>query len=231
MSRLLLPRSVLPLLALSLGALVHAQTPTADVVYAVTYVEAAPSARASMIGALRQYREASRKENGYVDIESYEQHGWPGHFALVETWWDQQAFDAHASAAHVRQFREALDAIRQSGYDQRVYRALSVGPAAASRAKQAVHVIAHVDAAPRPQVDAPKLLRGLAEASRMEAGNLRFDLLQQIARPNHFTVIETWRSQAALDAHTAALHTRKYRDEVTPISGSPVDQRLFKAIE
>jgi quinol monooxygenase YgiN len=48
-------------------------------------------------------------------------------------------------------------------------------------------------------------------------------------RGNHFTVIETWRDQAALDAHATAPHTKKYRDEVLPLTGSPLDERAFKA--
>ncbi len=48
-------------------------------------------------------------------------------------------------------------------------------------------------------------------------------------RGNHFTVIETWRDQAALDAHVASPRTRQYRDEVLPLTGSPLDERVFKA--
>ena len=48
------------------------------------------------------------------------------------------------------------------------------------------------------------MLTRLAQASRQEPGNLRFDVLQHTMRGNHFTVIETWRDQAALDAHVAS---------------------------
>ena len=47
-------------------------------------------------------------------------------------------------------------------------------------------VVAHVDVAPNTQ--APALLQQLAEASRQEPGNLRFDVLQHAMRGNHFTV-------------------------------------------
>ena len=50
-------------------------------------------------------------------------------------------------------------------------------------------------------------------------------------RGNHFTVIEGWRNQQALDAHVAAAHTRQYRDAIQPMTGSPLDERVFKAIE
>ena len=36
---------------------------------------------------------------------------------------------------------------------------------------------------------------------------------------------------AALDAHVAAAHTKQYRDTVQPGTGSPLDERVFKAID
>ena len=83
-----------------------------------------------------------------------------------------------------------------------------------------------MDVTPNPQV--PVLLRQLAEASRQEAGNLRFDVLLHTMRANHFTVIEAWRNQQALDAHVAAAHTKQYRDALQPLTGSPLDERTFR---
>jgi quinol monooxygenase YgiN len=70
-----------------------------------------------------------------------------------------------------------------------------------------VIVIAHVNVTQSPAV--PPMLRRLADASRLEPGNLRFDIVQHMMRANHFTVIEAWRDQKALDAHAAAAHTRQ----------------------
>ena len=50
-------------------------------------------------------------------------------------------------------------------------------------------------------------------------------------RANHFTIVETWQSQKALDAHAAAAPTREIREGMQPITGSPLDQRVFKAVE
>ena len=123
---------------------------------------------------------------------------------------------------------DALAPVRVSGYDERPYKTLSVAPAREAGGAAAVSVVAHVDVAPNPAV-APMLTR-LAEASRQEPGNLRFDVLQHMMRANHFTVVETWRDQAALDAHVAAAHTKRYRDELQPLTGSPLDERVFKAV-
>ena len=97
----------------------------------------------------------------------------------------------------------------------------------------AIHVVSHVDigGGGAGLAGAPAMLGALAEASRKERGNLRFDVLQHAIRANHFTVVESWADQAALDAHAAAAHTRRYRDALQPISGSPLDERIFLAVE
>jgi quinol monooxygenase YgiN len=213
----------------SLAVELRAQAPADTALYAVSYVEVMPSARAAAVAAIKQYRDTSRQENGFVRVELLEQVARPGHFAIIETWKDQAAFDAHEMAAAVKQVQEALQSMRLSGYDQRLYKALTVAAATEVGNRQAVHVVAHVDTV--GQADAPGLLKRLAEASRREQGCLRFDVLQHTMRANHFTVIEIWNSQKALDAHAAALHTKQYRDALQPVSGSPLDERMYKAVE
>ena len=219
------------MLSACLAVQIDAQASADAALYAVSYVEVMPSARAAMAGALKQYRDASRKEDGYVRLDLLEQIGRPGHFAVVETWKDQKAFDAHGMAAPVKQFRDALQPIRLSGYDERPYKILTVASASAAGNDQAIHVVAHVDTVGGPQVDAPGLLKRFAEDSRKEQGCLRFDVLQNTTRLNHFTVVATWQNQKALDAHDAAPHTKQFRDVVQPMSGSPVDERVYKAVE
>jgi quinol monooxygenase YgiN len=216
----------------SLGP-IHAQEPAETAVYAVAYVEVMPSARAAMVAALKQYRDTSRNEGGYVRFDLLEQVGRPGHFVVIETWKDQTAFDAHGRAAHVKPFQDALQSIRVSGYDQRPYKPLTVASARPAGNGQAVHVVAHVDigGGAQAQADALGLLKRLADASRKEQGGVRFDVLQHAMRANHFTVVETWQSMEAFDAHAAALHTKQYRDAVQPMTGSPLDERLHRAVE
>jgi quinol monooxygenase YgiN len=91
-------------------------------------------------------------------------------------------------------------------------------------------VIAHVDIGGQG-TNAADLLRKLSEASRKEAGNLRFDVLQHAMRANHFTVIEEWQTAKDQDAHAATTHTKEYRNSLGPIAGSPLDERLYKAVE
>jgi 6-phosphogluconolactonase (cycloisomerase 2 family)/quinol monooxygenase YgiN len=207
----------------------RAQAPATVTPYAVAYVDILPSARNAMVTAFRRYRDASRAETGFQRFELLEQVGRPSHFVVLESWADQAAFDAHAMAAHVKQYRDAVDAIRLSGYDQRPYKALAVGPPGAAN-NQAIRIVTHVDILGQ-QAGIPGLLVRYAETSRQERGALRVDILQHAMRANHFTVVETWANQAALDAHAAAAHTKQYRDALTPITGSPMDERVLKSVE
>jgi quinol monooxygenase YgiN len=209
-----------------------AQTPAPDpTVYTVAYFEVGPGSRTAAATLLRQYRDASRADEGLVSLDLLEQVDRPGHFVYAEAWRDQRAFDAHASAAHTRGLLEALQPLRTSPIDQRPYKTLTVAAATGRPTGQTVLVVTHVDTIPAPGSDGPGLLRRLADESRRDEGNLRFDIWQHAMRANHFTVIEAWRDQRALDTHAAAAHTKQYRETLYPLTGSPLDERVYKAIE
>jgi quinol monooxygenase YgiN len=216
---------------LLIGALlVSAQAPSDTTFYTVAYVEVMPASKATVPTAFKQYRDASRKDDGFVRSEIFEQAGWPGHFVIIETWANAKAYDAHAAAAHAKEWRSKLDPIRLSDYDQRPYKTLSIGPPNAAANNRATYVISHVDIGGQG-TNAAELLRRLAEASRKEPGNLRFDVTQHTMRANHFTVVEAWQNEKALEAHAASASTKQYRDGIAPIAGSPLDQRIYKAVE
>jgi quinol monooxygenase YgiN len=210
------------------GLQTGADAPADPTFYAVSYVETTAPSTKTAIAALTRYREESRALEGFIRIEFFEQVGRPGHFAIVEAWRDQKAFDSK-SAAPRTQLDAALQLIRVSGYDQRPYKTLTTSPGTGATGRQTVYVIAHVDVTPNPQV--PVILRRLADASRKEPGNLRFDIVQHTMRANHFTVVEAWRDRQALDAHVAASHTKQYRDELQPLTGSPLDERVYTIVQ
>jgi quinol monooxygenase YgiN len=204
--------------------------PAPGAAFAVAYVETRAAAADAGRAALEAYRDALRQQSGCLAVELFAQTGRLGHFAVLETWRNQEAFDARDTSTKQR-LMDALKPLRVSGYDERPYKPLTLAAdrgAAGSRA-QGVFVIAHVDVA--PNTEAPALLQKLADASRREAGNLRFDVLQHVQRANHFTVVEHWESQSALDAHVAAAHTREYRDALQPLTGSPLDERPYRPLD
>jgi quinol monooxygenase YgiN len=211
----------------------HAQppfsSPATGGVFAVAYVETSAASAAAGAAALEQYRQALRQEAGCLAIELFAQTDRRGHFAVIEAWRDEAAHEARDPKPK-QQLLEALRPIRVSNYDERPYKPLTLGQAtgAVEALQSGVFVIAHVDVA--PNTPAPELLRRLAERSRNENGNARFDILQHSQRGNHFTVVEQWNSAAALEEHVAAAHTREYRDAIQPLTGSPLDERVYTAI-
>ena len=197
--------------------------------HAVSYVEVISTSqgRASAVSAFKGYLTGVRMQDGFVRFEAFEQAGRPGHYVFMETWRDQGAFDKRASAVQM-QLTEALKPIRVSDVDRRPYKTMTVAPIARTK-RDTVYVITHVDASPTPQL--PMMLQRLAEDSRRDDGNLRFDIVQHTMRANHFTIIEAWRDRKALDAHAAAAHTKQYRDDFGPMAGSPLDERVFERLE
>ena len=219
------------LLLLISTVLLGAQAPPDRAAYSVAYVDTAPASRAAAITAIKQYREASRKTDGFERIEFFEQVGRPAHFCIIETWANNQDLATHAASAAAKDFRAKIDSMRLSDYDQRPYKTLLLGTAPNhGNRRSSTFVITHVDIGGQG-TNAADLLRKLAEASRQEKGNLRFDVIQHAMRANHFTVIEEWQTAKALEAHAAATHTKQYRNSLAPIAGSPLDERLYKLVK
>jgi autoinducer 2-degrading protein len=219
---------LLPLLISTV--LLGAQAPPDRTAYSVAYVDIVPASRTEAITAMKQYRDASRKDDGFQRIEFFEQAGRPAHFCIVETWASNRDLDTHAATANTKDFRTKIDSMRLSDYDQRPYKTLSLGAHKDGSSRSSTVVITHVDIGGQG-TNAADLLRNLAEASRKEEGNLRFDILQHAARANHFTVIEEWQTAKAIETHAAAAHTKEYRNSLGPIAGSPLDERLYKVVE
>src|SRR5262252_1672161 len=210
--------------------LLRAQAPSDGAAYSVVYVDIAPASRTAAITAIEQYRDASRKDDGFQRIEFFEQAGRPAHFCIIETWANKRDLDTHAASANAKDYRTKIDSMRLSDYDQRPYRTLSLSTAHNDGSSRSTFVITHVDIGGQG-TNAADLLRKLAEASRKEEGNLRFDVLQHAMRANHFTVIEEWQTVKAIDTHAAATHTKEYRNSLGLIAGSPLDERLYKVVE
>ncbi|HET9832722.1 MAG TPA: antibiotic biosynthesis monooxygenase [Vicinamibacterales bacterium] len=215
------------LVALTLSTRAFAQAPADTTFYSVSYIEVKPSSRAVAIGTLKQYRDTVRRDPNNIRLELFEQADRPAHFVIVETWKTPMAFDAKAPQR--KQVEDLMDSMRISGWDTRPYKTLTVASGTAEATSKSVYVISHVDVAPDPKIAG--LLTALATASRLEDGNIRFDVLLHTMRSNHFEVIETWQSQRALDNHAAAVHTKKYRDDLQASLGSPLDERVYKVIE
>jgi quinol monooxygenase YgiN len=201
----------------------------ASAAYTVAYIEAAPSSVRSAVAALRELRDASRKEAGNKSFEVLQRIGQPQQFAILEVWSDAKAQANHAAAAGTVQLREKLKRYLAAPIDERLNTGLAVGGSKASNTG-AIYVLTHVDLIGAKKDEGIAALKQLSLESAQDAGLLRYDVLQQTSRPNHLTLVEVWRGKAALEKHEGAAHTRKFREALLPMSGSLYDQRLYRTV-
>ena len=103
---------------------------------------------------------------------------------------------------------------------------LVAAPPARAQNDPTIHMVTYVDVAPAAKDQAAALLRPLAEASRKDAGNLLFQILQRTAPAHQFVILATWKDQQALDAHSAAAHSKQFRSQTEPLLIGPIDDRL-----
>jgi quinol monooxygenase YgiN len=101
---------------------------------------------------------------------------------------------------------------------------------AQNAADTTVYVVRYIEVAPAAKQQGADLVKQLANASRKEAGVLRFDVLQRTAPANQFATFEIWKDQASLDAHDAAAH-KQFLGAAQPLLIAPVDDRLCIGID
>jgi quinol monooxygenase YgiN len=199
-------------------------------VYSVTYVEVMPTSRGDAAALLKRYRETTRKEDGNLRCEVVQRVDQPHQFAILEVWKDQKAFEVHAKGATVADTREKIAAVRNAPTDERVHGGLSVGPIGAAAGRDAIYVVTHVDVIPPRKDDGVAALKRLGDESR-RGENLRFEVVQQGNRPNHFTVVEIWKDAKAVEKHSMAAATREFRDKLATMTGALYDERMYKAVD
>ena len=209
------------------AAMAHAQD---SGVYVVTYVDVMPSSVVSGATLLRQYRDASRKEDGSVRVAVLQEVSRPNRFAVVEVWKDKAARDAHVAAPSSAQFHDKLKAVQNAPYDERINNGLYVGSAQGQPTKDAIYVLTHVDVVPTSKDDTMALLKGMSADTPKDSGNVSYNVLQQQNRANHFTVFEAWANNEALDGHAMAAHTRAFREKLAPMAGALYDERFYAEV-
>ena len=197
--------------------------------YTVTYVESVPKATRQAAVLLKSYVAAGKKDDGNVSFELIKGIHRPAWFAVVGSWRDQKAFEAHVAAAHSKDMNEKIKAHVAAPNDTRQHSALAV--AAGKSGKAGVCAVTHVDVIPPQREPGTAAVKQLAEDSRNHAGNIRFDVFVQTNRANHFTVVECWKDRKAFDAHLGAKETKAFRDKLVTMTGALYDERLYRAVD
>jgi quinol monooxygenase YgiN len=96
-----------------------------ELVVAVIHVDARPADTRSASALLDGFRRTSLRDPGAKGFEVLQEIGHPNHFTLVEKWFDQKAYDEHNLAKHTRHFRDQLQPMLASPFDERIHTELS----------------------------------------------------------------------------------------------------------
>jgi quinol monooxygenase YgiN len=214
---------------LSAGEISRAQDANQPVTI-VVYTEIAPAKAAEARKLILAYADQARKAKGATEITALQRLSNPGHFALIEQWQSQADKQAFASSDPVTKYRAALDPLRSAAYDERIHNAQAVGPSKPASSGDAIVVLTHVDVIPPQLEPGTAKVKAIVEQGRAAPGNLRFDDVVQANRKNHFTVIETWKSQADDNAWVSSPTARTFREELQPMAGALYDARVYKIL-
>jgi quinol monooxygenase YgiN len=91
-------------------------------------------------------------------------------------------------------------------------------------------VILRVIARPGQVDELKKVLRQLAAASRQENGCLDYEVLQNTADRCDFTLVESWTTEAALEAHLTTAHVQEAFSKGIPLLAKEPDSRRYSSI-
>jgi len=110
--------------------------------------------------------------------------------------------------------------------------ALAAAPAAMAQAPAggAAYMVTYIEVLPSAQGEVAGLLKQVAAASRKEAGNQRYDILQRVDRKNQFVILEAWTDLKAAEAHTGGAPLKQFKDKLKPVQASFYDERPSNGI-
>jgi quinol monooxygenase YgiN len=220
------------MLGVVIAAALHVQSAYAQgtAVYLVTYVEVLPGAIAPATALLKKYRDGSFHEDGNLRADVLQELERPTRFAVIEAWRDKAALDAHGQSTGTTEFRDKLKTVAAAPYDERINNALYVAQGKNESQTGAIYVVTHVDVIPPGKDDCMAALKAMSIDTAADAGNISYEVLQQVNRGNHFTVLEAWTNRKAIEGHAMAAHTREFPAKPTPIAGALYDERMYKAL-
>jgi quinol monooxygenase YgiN len=67
--------------------------------------------------------------------------------------------------------------------------------------RQRLYVVTYIDVFPMYAADTVKILQQLSNDSKKDAGFVRFEVLKDVERANHMTIVEVWQNREAYEKH------------------------------
>jgi quinol monooxygenase YgiN len=107
--------------------------------------------------------------------------------------------------------------------------AASFATPASAQTTDAVYAVTYLDVSTDWVLQGSGLMKQFRDASRRQAGNLEFSILQETERPNRFVILEAWKDQSAFDAHAKSAEASHFDFVLEAIRNSPPNQHVLKA--
>lgn len=92
-----------------------------------------------------------------------------------------------------------------------------------------IAIEAKLEVQPAKRQEFLEATKTLIEGSRMEAGNISYDLFQSIEDENIFMMIEKWEDQAAIESHNTSAHFGQFVAFAQTALAKPLDVQSFNA--
>lgn len=92
-----------------------------------------------------------------------------------------------------------------------------------------IAIEAKLEVQPAKRQEFLEATKTLIEGSRLEAGNISYDLFQSIENENVFMMIEKWEDQAAIETHNTSAHFGQFVAFAQTALAKPLDVQSFNA--
>lgn len=167
---------------------------------------------------------ASQSDAGMIEYDLFRSETRPDWLLIYETWKDQPSLDVHSAAPH---FTSLVPQIQTQG-QMTIEQFLQV--ANPDKAGKSLRINCHFvakDEAAREQIIA-KAKELVAATLANDAGVIEYDILTSTTRPLELMIYETWKDQAALDAHSASDHFKRLVPELGALCSSVKAETFYR---
>jgi len=199
-------------------------------VHVLTYLETGADSARAAADLLHKLRHDMRSQQGVLSDTMLVERGRPTRLAVLDAFPDKAAADAHAANPETQSFRGKVQPMLVAPPDVRHLAGLDVKVQTKPGGPRAVYVLTHVDVVPTFKAQTEAALKAVAAEARKDSACLRWDVLVQDNRGNHFTLVEVWRDIAAFEHYRSAPATVDFRQKLGPMQGALYDERLYDAV-
>jgi quinol monooxygenase YgiN len=105
-----------------------------------------------------------------------------------------------------------------------------LGAPAALAQNATFFTVTYVEVGPRMARSAVPALRAYRDAGGKDAGNVAFEVLQRIDRPNQFAVLGAWTDPKAFEAHAGGAAQKAMNEKLARMLAAPNDTRQHNGL-